>query len=194
VLGLIWLSTWLIIVGINKGICELSSLEMDDLNFSMEPEDDIGQEGGFFQSTYSSMLQLLVFKKGGEGNSASPSLSTTTDLPSIISSSSSQKRPASLDLSAHEPLPKHVNPPHSSPPGPATPDLPPILPDPRFSSGSGASRESGPEDLTKTFIHNFVSDAIRRLGSEFRTFDWTHSPVGTRLMIGYFHCETSLTK
>ena len=158
----------------------------------MEPEDDIGQKGGFFQSTYSSMLQLLVFKKGSERNSASPSPSAATNLPSIVSSSNSQKRPASLDLSAHEPLSKHVNPPHSPPPGLKTPDLPPIIPDPRFSGGSGASRESGPEDLTKTFIHNFVSDAIRRLGSQFRTFNWTRSPIGTRLMIGYFHCETSL--
>jgi hypothetical protein len=183
---ILWSSIWLISVGINEGIRELSSLEIDDLNVSMEPEDHIWHKGGCFQSTYSSLLQLLVLKKGSEKDTPSPSPPAATNMPSIVSSTSSHKRPASLDLAAHEPPPKHVNPPHSSTPGLQTPELLPTLPDPRFSDGSGASRESGPEDLTKTFIHNFVSDAIRRLGSEFRTFNWTRSPVGTRLMIGLF--------
>ena len=150
------------------------------------------EKGGKFKSSYSSMLQLLVLKNDSERGSAPVTPSAAAILP-LIPSTSSQKRHVSPDLSVHELLPKHLNPSDFPLPRLQMPSLPPLLPDPRFSSGSGTSKESGPEDMTKSFIQNFVSDTTRLLGSQFRTLNWTQSPVVTRLMSGYFHSKSSLT-
>lgn len=164
-------------VAINRGIQELRSLEIDDLNDMMDPEDDIGQKIGYFQSTYKTILKLLIFKKSTQRYSASPSAPISPSIPP----SSYHKRPASADLSNQEPLPKRINPLESQ-----TPEQPTVLPDPSFTSGSGTSKESGPEDVTRRFIQDFVSDAMVTLGADFRTLSWTQSFVRTRLIDGYF--------
>jgi hypothetical protein len=156
-------------VGIADGVEQLSKLEIDDLEMSRAPLEEIRKHVQDFRATYTSILSLVALK-GEITPSVAPTSTQLNKRPSEFTDNTSSKRSK------------------TSPP--RTPDQQTVLPNPNYSNDSnlsglsGISTESADEEYTKAFIKAFVQDSLMCLMSDFSTLSWTKSPVPTRLDIG----------
>lgn len=170
----------LITIGIELGVRQLKAFRISDLVKGKTSRDSIPDKALYFQATYESILDLVCYKKEpskttqNESTAATRKRSTT----SLHSESSAKKARTSHQATTSKSKAKS-----KQPENPASPTSP----------ASGLSQETSDEDLTRTFVTDFVRDTLRCLQSKFRTFPWLDADASPHISRGYkrfpFKCQ-----